>query len=139
MLKIFNNTIKYKMAEFLGKYAQDYEEVLEIAETKLGKIYQAYNIKQKRQCYLKSFEKKKLEQGDYDFLMQKVRNEEEITKLCKCQNVVEFYQKLEIDDTIFFELEYCEKDIYNAIIKIFCKYLINLITLIFFYFIYIII
>ena len=105
------------MAEFLGKYAQDYEEVLEIAETKLGKIYQAYNIKQKRQCYLKSFEKKKLEQGDYDFLMQKVRNEEEITKLCKCQNVVEFYQKLEIDDTIFFELEYCEKDIYNAIIN----------------------
>ena len=105
------------MSEFLGKYAEDYEEIIKCEETKLSKIYTAYNIKYNRNCYLKLFSKEQMKKGDYDFLMQKVRNEEEITKLCKCQNVVEFYQKLEIDDTIFFELEYCEKDIYNAIIN----------------------
>ena len=104
------------MSDFLGKYANDFEDVFEVAETKFGKIYQAYNKKYKRCCHLKTFEKEKLQQGDYDFLIQKVRSEEQITKLCKCENVIELYQKLEVDDKIIFELEYCEKDINAAII-----------------------
>ena len=104
------------MSDFLGKYANDFEDVFEVAETKFGKIYQAYNKKYKRCCHLKTFEKEKLQQGDYDFLIQKVQSEEQITKLCKCENVIELYQKLEVDDKIIFELEYCEKDINAAII-----------------------
>ena len=104
------------MSDFLGKYANDFEDVFEVAETKFGKIYQAYNKKHKRCCHLKTFEKEKLQQGDYDFLIQKVQSEEQITKLCKCENVIELYQKLEVDDKIIFELEYCEKDINAAII-----------------------
>ena len=65
---------------------------------------------------MKTFEKEKLQQGDYDFLIQKIQSEEQITKLCKCENVIELYQKLEVDDKIIFELEYCEKDINAAII-----------------------
>ena len=104
------------MSDFLGKYANDFEDVFEVAETKFGKIYQAYNKKHKRCCHLKTFEKEKLQQGDYDFLIQKIQSEEQITKLCKCENVIELYQKLEVDDKIIFELEYCEKDINAAII-----------------------
>ena len=104
------------MSDLLGKYANDFEDVFEVAETKFGKIYQAYNKKYKRCCHLKTFEKEKLQQGDYDFLIQKVQSEEQITKLCKCENVIELYQKLEVDDKIIFELEYCEKDINEAII-----------------------
>ena len=104
------------MSDFLGQYANDFEDVFEVAETKFGKIYQAYNKKYKRCCHLKTFEKEKLQQGDYDFLIQKVQSEEQITKLCKCENVIELYQKLEVDDKIIFELEYCEKDINAAII-----------------------
>ena len=104
------------MSDFLGKYANDFEDAFEVAETKFGKIYQAYNKKYKRCCHLKTFEKEKLQQGDYDFLIQKVQSEEQITKLCKCENVIELYQKLEVDDKIIFELEYCEKDINAAII-----------------------
>ena len=104
------------MSDFLGKYANDFEDVFEVAETKFGKIYQAYNKKYKRCCHLKTFEKEKLQQGDYDFLIQKIQSEEQITKLCKCENVIELYQKLEVDDKIIFELEYCEKDINAAII-----------------------
>ena len=104
------------MAEFLGKYAEDFEEVTENTKTQLGAVYQAFNLKENRSCYLKIIEKEKLQKGDYDFLLQKIQKEEQITKLCKCQNVVEFYQKLETDNNIIFELEYCEKNLYEAII-----------------------
>ena len=105
------------MAEILGEHAKDFEEVFEKFPTQLGKIYEAFNVKENRTCYLKVFEKEKLEKGDYDFLLQKIKKEEEITKLCKCENVVEIYQKYQTSKNIIFELEYCENNIYDAIIN----------------------
>ena len=105
------------MAEILGEYANDFEEIVEKAHTQLGRVYEAFNKKENRTCYLKVFEKEKLEKGDYDFLLQKIKKEEEITKLCKCENVVGFYQKYKTDKNIIFELEYCENNIYEAIIN----------------------
>jgi len=105
------------MAEILGEYANDFEEIVENTPTQLGRVYEAFNKKENRTCYLKVFEKEKLEKGDYDFLLQKIKKEEEITKLCKCENVVGFYQKYKTDKNIIFELEYCENNIYEAIIN----------------------
>ena len=105
------------MSEFLGKYAEDYEEIIKCEETKLSKIYTAYNIKYNRNCYLKLFSKEQMKKGDYDFLLEKIRREEQLTKLCKSKNIIELYRKLETDDYYIFELEYCETNLYEAIIE----------------------
>ena len=105
------------MAEWLGQYAQNYEEILKVEETNLSTIYQAYNIIEKRNCYLKAISKEKMKKGDYDFLLEKVRREEELTQICRCKNVVNLYQKLETEDNFIFELEYCETNLFEGIIN----------------------
>ena len=105
------------MVDFLGNYKNDYEEVISIAETPLSRVYSAYNKKLKRPCYLKVTNKNDLKKGEYDFLIQKIQREEQLTKICKCPNVVELYQKLETNDYIIFELEYCEDNIFSCIIN----------------------
>ena len=105
------------MVDFLGDYKNDYEEVISVAETPLSRVYSAYNKKLKRPCYLKVTNKNDLKKGEYDFLIQKIQREEQLTKICKCPNVVELYQKLETNDYIIFELEYCEDNIFSCIIN----------------------
>jgi len=105
------------MAEWLGQYAQNYEEILKVEETNLSTIYQAYNIIEKRNCYLKAISKEKMKKGDYDFLLEKVRREEELTQICRCKNVINLYQKLETEDNFIFELEYCETNLFEGIIN----------------------
>ena len=105
------------MAEFLEQYAQNYEDVSIVEETNLSTIYQAFNKKDNRTCFLKAISKEKMKKGDYDFLLEKIRREEELTQICRCKNVVNLYQKLENEGYFIFELEYCEKNIYEAIIN----------------------
>ena len=105
------------MAEFLGQYKDNYEEVVKIEETQISKIYTAYNKYQNRSCYLKVISKEQMKKGDYDFLLEKIKIEEQLTKLCQCKNVVQLYQKLETDKFYIFELEYCESNIYEGIIN----------------------
>ena len=105
------------MAEWLGQYAQNYEEILKLEETNLSTIYQAFNKKENRTCYLKAISKEKMKKGDYDFLLEKVRREEELTQICRCKNVVNLYQKLETDGYFIFELEYCETNLFEGIIN----------------------
>ena len=105
------------MVDFLGDYKNDYEEVISVAETPLSRVYSAYNKKLKRPCYLKVTNKNDLKKGEYDFLIQKIQREEQLTKICKCPNVVELYKKLETNDYIIFELEYCEDNIFSCIIN----------------------
>ena len=105
------------MAEFLGQYKNNYEEVIKVEETQLSTIYSAYNIYQNRTCYLKAISKEQMKKGDYDFLLEKIHREEQLTKLCQCKNVVQLYQKLENEKYYIFELEYCESNIYEGIIN----------------------
>ena len=97
--------------EILGKYKGDYKEISFINENNKCKTYNAYNIKTKQDCLLKIINKKQLELGDYDFLIEQIRLEEEITKSCNSENTVNFYRKLETKNYIIFELEYCETDL----------------------------
>ena len=105
------------MAEFLGQYKDNYEEVVKNEETQMSKIYTAYNKYQNRSCYLKVISKEQMKKGDYDFLLEKIKREEQLTKLCQCKNVVQLYQKLETDKFYIFELEYLESNIYEGIIN----------------------
>ena len=105
------------MVDFLGKYSDNYEDFNKIEETKLCKIYTALNLKYKRNCILKVFNKEKIKKGDYDFLLEKIKREEQLTKICKSKNVIELYQKFDIDDFIIFEFEFCETNLYDAVIE----------------------
>jgi len=89
----------------------DFSEITPINESKISKIYKAYNNKSKRYSCLKIINKKELEEGDYDFLLEQINREEEVTKLCNSENIVKLYQKIEIEDNIIFEIELCDMDL----------------------------
>ena len=102
-------------SDFLEKYSKDYKDITFVEETKFSKIYKAYNIVNKRDCCLKVINKEELKNDDYDFLLEQINREEEITKLCISENIVNFYKKLETEENIIFELELCNIDLANYI------------------------
>ena len=55
--------------------------------------------------------------GDYDFLLEKIKREEQLTKICKSKNVIELYQKFESENSYIFEFEYCEGNLFEEIIN----------------------
>ena len=99
------------ISQMLGKYYADYEDFNFKTENNKCKVYQACNKKTNQECCLKIISKKQLELGDYDFLLEQIKLEEEITKACKSQNTVNFYRRLDNDEYIIFELEYCHTDL----------------------------
>ena len=98
----------------LGQYKDDYEDINiieEISETNNAKFYQAHNKLFNRDCILKVIDKKTLEDGDFDFLMEQINNEEKFTKICNSENTVNFYRRLDNEEYIIFELESCSEDL----------------------------
>jgi len=103
-----------KIKDILGQYIDEYEDIYyydEIYDTNKGKYYKAYNKKFDRNCILKVIDKKKFEDSDFDFLMEQINNEEKLTKICNSQNTVNFYRRLENQEYITFELEYCSENL----------------------------
>ena len=96
---------------FLGDYKDNYEEIYFNEETNYSKIYNAFNTKNNVDCILKVINKKELELGDYDFLMEQIKREEEITKLCKSEYTIELYNKFETEENIIFEYENYENNL----------------------------
>ena len=97
--------------EALGDYYKNYSDIYNESESNMSKIYKAYNKIDDRDCILKIIDKNELEKGDYDFHVERLKKEEEITKLCQCENIVNFYRKIENEKYIIFELEDCEQDL----------------------------
>ena len=111
------------MNNILGVHSNEYEHINDkteetnIIDTDKAKFYDAYNIKYDRKCVLKVRDKKKLEDGDFDFLMEQINNEEKFTKICNSQNTVNFYRRLENQEYIVFELEYCSENLSNYMLE----------------------
>ena len=102
------------LKDILGQYIDEYEDINyndEIYETNKEKYYELYNKKFDRSSILKVINKKKLEDDDFDFLMEQINNEEKFTKICHSQNTVNFYRRLENQEYIVFELEYCSENL----------------------------
>ena len=99
--------------DVLGEYENNYEDIFLVKENNTSKIYKGFNIIDNRFICLKIIDKKQLELGEYDFLIQQIKREEEITKICKSENIVNFYQKYETLNNIIYEFEYCETDLYD--------------------------
>ena len=74
-------------------------------ETNTFKIYKAFKKKEDKEVILKIINKNQLKLGDYDFLLEQIKNEEEINKLCECENIVNLIRKFEIENNIIFEFE----------------------------------
>ena len=100
--------LKENDINFLGEYKDNFKDIFFIGENNYKKFYKVHNIKEERDSCLKVIDKKKLEEGDYDFLLKQIQREEEITKLCKCENIVNIYDKFENENYIIFELELCD-------------------------------
>ena len=101
--------------EFLGDHKKNYEDIFNVDESNISKIFRGFNKKEGREICLKVIDKKQIELGDYDFILEQIKREEEITKLCKSENIINFYQKLETQNSIIFELEYYSQNIMEYI------------------------
>ena len=99
------------MSSILAQYKDDYEDMHFEDESNLSKIYRAFNIKSNKECILKVISKEVIQQVDYDLMMEQLKGEEEITKLCNSDYTVNFYRKLETENNIIFELEDCETNL----------------------------
>ena len=98
---------------FLGTYKDQYSEITEKYTTNMSTLYEAVNKTTNTECILKVISKEKLKSLDYDFFLERLKQEEEITKLCNSEHTVNFYRKIENDNYIIFELEYCDDNLYN--------------------------
>ena len=95
----------YKNNDFLGEYEDDFFDIKLVKKDFIYNLYKAENIKEHRKVSLKVYDKKKLEKGDYDYFMEQIKREEETIKLCKCENIVNIYRKMETNQYIIFEME----------------------------------
>ena len=94
--------------EQLGEYKDDFSEIFFENESNVSKIYKAYNKKKERSCILKIIDKNELKKGDYDFHINRLKKEEEISRLCNSENTVNIYSKFETENHIIFEFELCD-------------------------------
>ena len=101
----------------LGAYINNYNILAKKDETNLSKIYKAFNKVSNREVILKVIDKEMLKKGDYDFLLEQVNKEGEITKLCNSEYTINLYGKLETQRYIIYELEYVEFNLRRLIDK----------------------
>ena len=91
--------------EALGDYYTNYTNIYLESETNMSKICIAYKKEDDSECILKIIDKRELQKGDYDFHLELLKNEEELTKLCTSENIVHFYRKIENENYITYEFE----------------------------------
>ncbi len=92
---------------------KNYEYSL-IREDFIVKIYEAE--KKEEIMFLKVFDKNKLKnEENYDFLMNQINKEKEISKLCNCNHTVKLNKEFETENYIIFEKEYCDCDLKEII------------------------
>ena len=91
--------------EELGIFYDDYSEKILIDKNKFFRIYEAKNIKEKRQCCLKIIDKDLLKSEKYANLNKFIQKEVNITERCNSENTINFYGKKESSKSIIFEFD----------------------------------
>ena len=102
-----------QIAQILMQYNGDYQDIMFEQESNNSKIFSAFNVVNQRSCILKVISKENLKSGDYTFLINQLKREEELTTICNSEYTVNLYRKLETNDYIIFELEFFEDSIYE--------------------------
>ena len=92
--------------KILEQYSKDYQDIIFEQETNNSKIFIATNINNQRTCTLKVISKEKLKLGDYTFLKNQLKREEELTAICNSEYTVNLYRKLDTTDYIILYLNW---------------------------------
>jgi len=99
------------------EFFKQYKDIKLKKKELIYEVYDAINIKDNRNVCLKVYNKKILQKGDYDFFMEIINREEKIVNLCKSDNILKIYRKLENQDFIIFEKESWEISLADFIEK----------------------
>ena len=94
------------MVELLSIYKDNFKSLFIIDNNnQYYKTFQAYDIKSDKEVLLKLYDKKLIDDGPRDLLLKQIKREEELTKKCKCENVIELFEVLETDISFIFVYE----------------------------------
>ena len=96
--------------KILGNYTEFYEDIFLEKTIDNSFIFFAYNKKNNYNCFLRVIDKEKIKSSNYELILEQIKREEEITKICKSDYIVKLNQKYETEGYIIFEYEYCEED-----------------------------
>ena len=114
---IIESNLNLSEYNFLGEYKDNFKIIKLIQKNLISKTYKAKNIKDNKNVSLKVYNKINLEHGDYDFFLDQIKREEEIIKLCKSDNIVNFYRKMETSDDIIYEMDSWDTNLSDYIKK----------------------
>ena len=115
------------MSKLISVLEEYYEDIHFEEEINYYKKYSAYNIKNDKECILKIINKEELKLYNYDYFLEQIKREEEISNICNSEYIVSLYRKYETQNYIIFEYELLENDL----LKYLCyngelKYYINI-------------
>jgi len=106
------------MSEFLGRYENNYIRVFLEEESNYSKKYIAFNKYLNQNVILKVINKERLKLGEYNFLLEQIKREENIAKLCQSEHIQRLYQKFETPENIIFEYEFFENNLYKYVTQL---------------------
>ena len=101
----------------LGNYNCIFKKIDLVEENILSKTYKVYDIPNEREIYLKIIVKNYLKKGNYDYLLDRINKEEEITNLCSSDNILKIYKRLETKESIIFVSEIFDMNLMDYIEK----------------------
>ena len=83
-----------------------------------GNIYRAYDNFNKREVAIKIIHKDYIyESNEKDYISSCIKREIANIRLCKCENVVELYDSIELEDEFILSFELCDTDLLHYIIE----------------------
>ena len=93
--------------DFLNELENEHFQIIKlINKSNISKIYKAKNIKQNIFVTLKVIDKNIIKKHNYESLMSQITKEESILYICKSDNILNLYRKIETENYIIFEHEY---------------------------------
>jgi len=103
------------MSDKFGERIADYEDIYFLEKIHYYEIYGGYSKNLKKDVSLKVIKKEQF--NDKDLLLKKVKNEENILKECKSENILDFYRFFETKDNIIMEQEYYQSNLREYIME----------------------
>ena len=89
-----------------------------LGDGSFGYIYKAYDSINKREVAIKIIQKGYFyESNEKDYNSSCIKREIANARLCKCENVLELYNSIELEDEFILSFELCDTDLLHYIIK----------------------
>ena len=112
----------------ISEISDKYDLVSAIGQGGFAKIYKAIDKSSKKKYALKIFDKELIKaqieneylyfnENQYKEILSNIKNEMELMKMCKSENVVEFYEYFETEKEIVLVLELCDCNLKQYIIN----------------------